>query len=263
MPRVSLAHDDVGSGPAVVLVHGHPFDRSMWRGQVPGLGGEFRVVAPDLRGYGLSPALGDVARMSDLAGDVWGLLGDLGVGDFAVVGLSMGGLVAMELAIADPQRVWALGLVATTAEPVTEDERRARHAMAAEVQARGMDPLVQSMAPRLFGLDPDPQLVAAVTAMMAGNNPRGAAAALRGRAERPDYRAGLRALRIPSWVCVGTRDTWSTAAVTRELVSCLANPRVLTLPEVGHLPNLEAPARFDRELLDFLCSARPPGAAGG
>jgi 3-oxoadipate enol-lactonase len=263
MPGISLAHDDVGDGPAVVLLHGHPFDRSMWRGQLRALGGEFRVVAPDLRGYGRSPALGDVARMSDLAGDVWGLLGDVGIDEFAVVGLSMGGLVAMEMAIAVPQRIWALALVATTAAPVTEDERRERLAMAADVRASGMDPLVQSMAPRLFGRDPDPQVVESVRVMMAGNNPQGAAAALRGRAERPDYRDGLRALTMPSWVCVGTRDSWSTAAVTRELVSCLANPRVLTLPEVGHLPNLEAPARFDRELLDFLRAARQRGAAAG
>jgi 3-oxoadipate enol-lactonase len=259
MPRVSLAHDDVGDGPAVVLLHGHPFDRSMWRGQLRALGGEFRVVAPDLRGYGLSPALRDVARMSDLAGDVWGLLDELGIDAFAVVGLSMGGLVAMEMATRDPQRVWALGLVATTAEPVTEDERRERLALAAEVQSRGMDPLVQVMAPRLFGRDPDPEVVDSVQAMMAGNNPQGAAAALRGRAERPDYRDGLRALRMPSWVCVGTRDAWSTAAVTRELVGCLHEPRTLTLPDVGHLPNLEAPTRFNRGLLNFLRSAQRTG----
>jgi 3-oxoadipate enol-lactonase len=256
MPRVSLAHDDVGDGPTVVLLHGHPFDRSMWRGELRALRGEFRVVAPDLRGYGLSPALGDVARMSDLAGDVRQLLNELGIGDFAVVGVSMGGLVAMEMATRDPQRVWALGLVATTAEPVTEDERRERLALADEVHSRGMDPLVQAMAPRLFGRDPDPEVVESVRVMMAGNNPQGAAAALRGRADRPDYRDGLRALRMPSWVCVGTRDAWSTADVTRELVGCLHEPRILTLPDVGHLPNLEAPARFNRELLDFLRDAQ-------
>jgi 3-oxoadipate enol-lactonase len=259
MPRISLAYDDIGDGPAVMLLHGHPFDRSMWRGQLRALGGEYRVVAPDLRGYGLSPALGDVARMSDLAGDVWGLLDELGIDDFALVGLSMGGLVAMEMAIAEPQRVWALGLVATTAEPVTEDERRERLALADEVQSTGMDPLVQAMAARLFGRDPDPEVVESVRVMMAGNNPQGAAAALRGRAERPDYRDGLRALRMPSWVCVGTRDAWSTAEVTRELVGCLHQPRTLTLPDVGHLPNLEAPAQFDRELLDFLRAAQRTG----
>jgi 3-oxoadipate enol-lactonase len=255
MPSISLAHDDAGSGPAVVLVHGHPFDRSMWRGQLQALRGEFRVVAPDLRGYGQSPAVGDVARMGDLAGDVWALLAELGIGEFAVVGLSMGGLVAMEMAIGDPQRVWALGLVATTAEPVTEDERRERLAMADEVEAAGMDPLLRSMLPRLFGPDPDQRVVESVGAMMAGNNPQGAAAALRGRAERPDYRDGLRALTMPSWVCVGTADPWSTAAVTRRLVDCLEGPRTLTLPDVGHMPNLEAPARFDRELSDFLRAA--------
>jgi pimeloyl-ACP methyl ester carboxylesterase len=252
VPPVALAFDDVGSGPVVVLVHGHPFDRSMWAPQVQALGSRFRVVAPDLRGFGDSPATPGIVPMGELADDVWELLGRLGVGDVAVVGLSMGGVVAMEMATSQPDRMWGLGLVATTAAAVTSDERRQRMELADEVERMGMSVLVESMAPRLFGPGTDDRVVAQVTEMMRRNNPVGAAAALRGRAHRPDYRAGLRALRTPTFVCTGSCDPWSTAAVTHELVACLRQPRRLTLADVGHLPNLEAPERFDLALGDFL-----------
>jgi len=252
---VTLSHDTAGQGPAVVLVHGHPFDRSMWAPQLAFLSGRFRVVVPDLRGYGQSPAVAGVATMGELAGDVWSLLGELGIENAAVVGLSMGGLVAMEMALARPAAVWALGLIATTARPITEAERAQRLALADEVEAVGMAPVVESMAPRLFGAAPDPGVGARLREMMAANNPVGSAAALRGRAERPDYRDRLRALRIPSFVCTGTSDEYSTEDVTRELVGCLDAPRILSLPDVGHLPNLERTEVFNAQLGEFLDAA--------
>jgi pimeloyl-ACP methyl ester carboxylesterase len=110
-----LAYDDVGSGDCVVLIHGHPFDRILWEPQLPGLRDGFRVIAPDLRGFGESPVKPGVVRMREYAADIEGLLDELRVGRTAVVGLTMGGLVTMELAGAQPQRYWAIGLVATTA----------------------------------------------------------------------------------------------------------------------------------------------------
>lgn len=252
---MTLAHDDLGVGPPVVFVHGHPFDRTMWQPQLRSLSGRFRLVAPDLRGYGKSPTTAGAVSMAELANDVWALLAELGIDGVAVVGLSMGGLVAMELAIAHPQRVCALALIATTAQPVTEEERRQRLALAGEVEAAGVEPVLESMGPRLFGPHADERLVEQVTQMMRRTNAHGAAAALRGRAARPDYRDALRALQMPSFVCTGTHDAWSTPEVTRELLDCLREPRVLSLPDVGHLPNLENPERFDAELADFLDAA--------
>ena len=115
-----------------------------------------------------------------------------------------------------------------------------------------MEPLVQTMAPRLFGPGAGEQVVEGIVATMRRTDPRGAAAALRGRAQRPDYRPGLAELSQPSFVCTGTADTYSTAEVTAELVGCLRSPAVVSLPEIGHLPNLEATARFDGELSAFL-----------
>jgi pimeloyl-ACP methyl ester carboxylesterase len=254
---VKLEHDEAGSGPPVVLIHGHPFDRSMWAPQLRGLSGHFRVIAPDLRGYGASDLTPGTVTMGELAGDVWETLDALAIERAAVVGMSMGGLIAMEMTRAQPERVWALGLVATTAQPVTEAERADRHALAEEIERVGMEPLVAYMEPGLFGPDPSPELVADVRAMMERNRPAGAAAAMRGRVQRPDYRPILQAVRAPVFVCVGDRDIWSTAAVTAELVGCLTSPRVLELEGVGHMPNLERPHAFNAALEAFLgaCSS--------
>jgi pimeloyl-ACP methyl ester carboxylesterase len=249
---VELAYDEAGTGPVVVLIHGHPFNRSMWAPQLAALAGGYRVIAPDLRGYGSSPVTPGTVPMSQLAADVTRLLDRLGVTRAAPVGLSMGGLVAMELAVADPARWWALGLVATTAQPVTEAEQADRRAAADRAERNGVRSMAQDMAARLFGPGVDQAVSSQVMAMMLATDPRGAAAALRGRAERPDYRPLLAELTGPAFVCTGDHDLYSTVAITDELTGCLRRPHRVTLAGVGHLPNLELPDRFNAELLAFL-----------
>jgi pimeloyl-ACP methyl ester carboxylesterase len=252
-----LAYDDAGAGPAVVFIHGHPFNRSMWAPQLDALRSHFRVIVPDLRGYGDSPVTSGTVSMAQLAADVAHLLGTRGIGPAALVGLSMGGLIVMELATAQPDRWWALGFVATTAEPVTGAERAERAAKARMAEEQGMGPIAAEMAAALFGPDPGEVLTSQVMAMMLATSPLGAAAAIRGRAQRPDYRPMLRSLGTPSLVCVGDRDTFSTAEVTSNLTGCLRKPEVVVLDGVGHLPNLERPAEFNEHLLTFLNRTQP------
>jgi pimeloyl-ACP methyl ester carboxylesterase len=236
----------------VVLVHGHPFDRSLWRPQVSALANAFRVVAPDLRGFGESPVTAGVVTISDHADDVEDLLASLGVEQAAVVGLSMGGLVAMELVTRRPERWWALGLVATTAEPTTAHERSVRLERADQIERDGMKVLIEYMHGGLYGSRATPAIRESVDAMMARAPATGAASALRGRAERPDYRARLAAVDLPAFVCTGSDDPWSDAAVTAEIVAHLRHPETLLLEGVGHLPNLEAEEPFNSALIDFL-----------
>lgn len=247
-----LAYDDAGHGPAVVLIHGHPFNRSMWAPQVAALRDRYRVIVPDLLGYGQSPVTPGVVTMADLARGVRDLLGRLGVGTAALAGLSMGGLVMMELAAAEPDRWQALCFVATTAQPPSPQDAAARLDLASIAEEQGMGPIAEVMGPRLFGPDPDPAVKARVTEMMLATNPLGAAAALRGRAWRPDYRPMLRSLRTRSFVCTGDHDGYSTAEVTSELTGCLHDPEVVLLNGAGHLPNLEQPDAFNEHLLAFL-----------
>ena len=262
MPAATLPHDDRGSGPAIVFIHGHPFSRAMWAGQVEALSDEFRVIAPDLPGYGASPPLAQIMSMRRFADSVLELLDALGIARSTVVGLSMGGLVAMELGLAAPERVDGVVLAATTAAPVTDDEAERRRRTAADLDAHGMLGHTAEMLPRLFGpaASRDPGVTVPIVQTMLRTSPAGAAAALRGRAKRPDYERLLRDLRPPALVVAGDRDAYSTKEVTAQLVAALPEPEVLILPGVGHFPNLEAPEAFEAAVRDF---ARRAGRSGG
>jgi pimeloyl-ACP methyl ester carboxylesterase len=256
MAPVDLAHDDTGDGPVVVLIHGHPFNRGMWAPQLAALR-DFRVIAPDLRGYGDSPVTPGTVTMAQLAADVSHLLDRKGIATAALAGLSMGGLVVMELAAARPERWWAYGFIATTAQRVTAEEAQARLASARTMEEQGMRPVAEQMAARLFGPEPSAKLTAQIMAMMLATSPAGAAAAVRGRAERPDYQPVLKSLSAPALVCAGDRDSYSTAEITAELAGCLPGPEVVIMAGVGHLPNLERPGDFNEHLVRFLGRARP------
>ena len=253
-----LAYEERGAGTPIVLIHGHPFDRRMWRPQLDALSDEFRLVAPDLPGYGASPARGETMTMRALADTVVELLDAIGIERALVVGLSMGGLVAMEIGLGWPERASGLVLAATTAAPVTREEAATRRAVAADMEANGMLGVALDMAARLFGARArrDPAVVGAVFEMMISANPSGAGAALRGRAERPDYASLLLSVRAPVLVITGDEDSYSTAEVTDQLVAALPAPQVVLLEGSGHLPNLEDPERFNDALRAFAGATR-------
>jgi 3-oxoadipate enol-lactonase len=254
---VKLAHDDVGRGDCVVLIHGHPFDRTLWQPQVVALRDSFRVLVPDLRGFGLSPVTAHLVTMRELAADIEELLDTLQIGRAAVVGLSMGGLVTMELAASQPGRYWAIGLIATTMQTPGPAERAVRRERADAVERDGMRVLIDYMHTGLYGPNCPASVQARVDAMMAAASPAGAAAALRGRAERPDYRPLLADLDIPALVCAGTADPWSDHAVTTEIIAHLRHHEPVTIEGTGHLPNLEAEDEFNAILTTFLRTHAP------
>jgi 3-oxoadipate enol-lactonase len=254
---VKLAFDDAGRGDCVVLIHGHPFDRTLWAPQLAALADGFRVIAPDLRGFGRSPVTPHRVTMREYAADIEELLDGLGIARAAVVGLSMGGLVTMELAAFRPDRYWAIGLVATTMQPPTSQDRSTRLERAAAVERDGMAVLVDYMHTGVYGPACPPAVRARVDAMMRGAPAAGAAAALRGRAERPDYRPLLAGLDLPALVCAGSADPWSDAAVTNEITASLRRPETIIIDGVGHLPNLEAETEFNAALDAFLRAHAP------
>jgi len=120
-----------------------------------------------------------------------------------------------------------------------------------------MRPVADQMAARLFGPQPGEQLTSTIMAMMLATSPAGAAAAVRGRAERPDYQPVLKSLHVPALVCAGDHDSYSTAEITAELASCLLGPEVVIMEGAGHLPNLEQRDAFNEHLLRFLTRALP------
>ena len=145
---VALHYEESGSGAAVVLLHGYPLDHTLWRAQIAALSDAYRVIAPDLRGHGASPAPEGDYSMDLLAADVAALLDRLGVERAVWVGHSMGGYVALAALRTMPHRV--TGLVLCASHPLADSPDKAASRRESAKQAL-RDQSVASRLIVLFG----------------------------------------------------------------------------------------------------------------
>jgi 3-oxoadipate enol-lactonase len=250
-----VAYDDAGRGAAVVLLHGFPFDRSMWREQAQALSGMCRVVAPDLRGQGETPLGGATLTMGEMAEDVAALLDELGVERVVLGGLSMGGYVAFEFLRRFPPRVRALVLADTRPQADTDEARRTREETAQKVLREGMEPLTDSMLPKLLSAatrEGKPDVVERVRAMMLGTKPEGAAAALRAMAVRRDQTDLLPSIDVPTLIVVGGEDTITPPSDAEAMAAKIDGARLVRIEGAAHLSNVERPEEFNRALIEFV-----------
>ncbi|MFD0149083.1 alpha/beta fold hydrolase [Streptomyces sp. NPDC055721] len=252
-----LYFEDRGSGPALLLVHGHPFDHTMWQPQIDRFSLTHRVIAPDLRGYGITPlgatALTEITDLGDFAEDLVDLLDDLGIEEAVVAGLSMGGQIAMELHRRHPERVRGLVLADTFPAAETEEGKAARNAMADRLLDEGMQGYADEVLDRMVA-PYNTHAAPHVHRMMCATDPVGAAAALRGRAERPDYRESLTTVAVPALVVVGRDDTYTPVEDAEEMHALLPDSTLAVIERAAHLPNLERPEEFDAVLDSYLRS---------
>lgn len=252
---VTIAYTERGAGPVLLLLHGHAYDRSMWTRQVEvfaGLG--WRVVAPDLRGFGESGVTEGIVYTEEFADDVAGLLDHLGVSSAVVVGFSMAGQIAMELLHRHPARVRALVVVDTVPEAEDAAGRRRRHVTADAILTGGMEVFGRSVLGRMIApstVETSPGVAAEVLAMLQNAPAKGSAAAMRGRAERRDFTELLRGVRIPVLVVVGADDAFDGGA-GRRMAELVPGAELVIVPAAGHTPSLEQPADFDEALGAFL-----------
>jgi len=254
---ITTAYDLVGQGPdTLLLVHGHPFNRSMWRPQHSvARESSWRLVTPDLRGYGETTIVPGKTTMAAFAADLAALLDHLEIREVVIGGLSMGGQIVMEFCRQYPERVRGLLLAATFPQAETEAGRLARNAMADRLLREGMRPYAAEVLGKMLAatsIQTLPAVAAQVTEMMQATDPAGAAAALRGRAERPPYDTTLARLAVPALVVVGDHDAYTSRQEAERMHNLLTGSELLWLEGVGHMPNLEAADLFNLGLVRLL-----------
>ncbi|HEY1014611.1 MAG TPA: alpha/beta fold hydrolase [Herpetosiphonaceae bacterium] len=252
---VTLAYDDSGSGPPVVLLHAFPLSKEMWRGQVEALRDAYRVIAPDLRGHGGSALRGDSATMEQMADDVLALLDRLGLGRVALGGLSMGGYVALNLARRHPGRLAALVLADTRAGADSAEGREGRAATARKALEQGAPAIADQLLPKLLApatQRDQPGLVSEVRALIEATSPAAIAAASHGMAARADSTAALPAFGAPTLVLVGAEDALTPPSESEAMRAAIPGAQLEIIPGAGHLSNLEQPAAFNQALRGFL-----------
>lgn len=261
MPRMTtpdgtaLHYRESGSGAPLVLLHGFPFSSALWRPQLAELRDSFRVIAPDLPGFGGSPLPAGSYTMARLADDVAGLLDRLELEAVALGGLSMGGYVAFEFYRRHRERLLALILADTRAEPDTPDAKEDRARAAERARAEGTAGILREMIPKLLAEKTRrerPDIVAELQEIMSEAMPEAVAAALEAMAAREDARPLLPELEAPTLVVVGGEDAITPPAAARAMADPIPNVRVEIIEDAGHVSSLEAPDRFSRVVRDFL-----------
>ncbi|HEY4389154.1 MAG TPA: alpha/beta hydrolase [Ktedonobacteraceae bacterium] len=252
---ISIGYDEYGSGSPLVLLHGHPFNRSMWDEQRETLRSTCRVIVPDLRGYGKTTVVPGKTTMEDFAGDLAALLDALAIDRIILGGLSMGGQIVFEFYRQFPSRVRALLLADTQPQVDTEEVRATRYATAQRVLNEGMQDLAEEVLPRLLApqtIASHPDVVNRVRQMILQTQPEGAAAALRGRAERRDYTSLLREIAVPTLIVVGSEDTFTPISDAELMQREIVGSQLAIIDGVGHMPNMEHPDEFNAILEQFL-----------
>jgi pimeloyl-ACP methyl ester carboxylesterase len=246
------------TGPVLLLVHGFPFNSEMWAPQLESPPAGWRVIAPDLRGFGESPAIGaEPLTMDAFADDLAGLLQHLGVRSAVVCGLSMGGYVTFALVRKFPHLARALILCDTRPEPDAEEVRRGRLQSAARVSADGTAHVVDGMLPRVLApMTPfrAPEVRDQIRRIMEAAPQATVAAALRAMAARGDSSPMLRDLNIPVQVIVGVEDQITPVGEAQLMARAIRGSNLTIIPDAGHVPNLENPVAFNSVVETFLGS---------
>jgi pimeloyl-ACP methyl ester carboxylesterase len=271
-----LHHVESGSGPVVVLLHAFPMDSALWSSQRQSLAESgYRVITPDLPGFGGSSPAAQEPSLDVMADAVVGLLDHLGIDRAVVGGLSMGGYVTMALLRRHPDRLSAIVLVDTKAGADTPEAAANRESAASAVEAAGSAAvLAEGMLPNLLGHTTRasrPEVVATVRRWIRAQPAAGVAWAQRAMAVRSDSRPELESFGRPVLIAYGAEDTISPAADAMVMAEAArsggSSTTVIEIPAAGHLTAVEDPDALTAALLGWLATVTDPrtgvGRAGG
>jgi pimeloyl-ACP methyl ester carboxylesterase len=249
-----VAYERVGSGPAVVLLHGYVGDGpATWRAQLDGLADSFTVVAWDAPGAGRSADPPESFGMRGYADCLAGFIAELGLPHPTVVGLSFGGALAIAcgarhrgiaraLVVVSGYAGWAGSLTAGAAEQ--------RLSQAIALSGRSPTELADTLLPTMFAVAPEAVMLDRFVASMRGFHPIGFRAMARASAE--DLRGALPRIDVPTLLVCGDRDERAPRAVADDLHASIMDSRLVVLPGRGHVCNLEAPEEFNHVLRAWL-----------
>jgi 3-oxoadipate enol-lactonase len=258
---VSIACDRSGpAGAPVLLLHGIGGGRTIWRGTVAALAAAgFDALSVDLPGYGESSAVpaGGVGPMADA---VLALMDSLGLQQAAIVGHSMGGMVAQTLAAQAPQRVSALVLACTSPAFGKPDggwqARFVADRLAPLDAGLGMPGLAAQLVPPMVGPAADATGVALAQQVM-GAVPEATYRRVLAAIVAFDGRAALPQLTMPTLCLAGALDRTAPPEVMRRMAERMPGARYAQIEGAGHIANVEQPHAFNTTLITFLQENRP------
>lgn len=257
-----------GEGPTVVLIHGVGLNKEMWGGQVVGLAPHYRVIAYDMLGHGGSPRPAPATPLQGYAEQLLELLDHLRVDSAAVVGFSMGGLVARAFALHYPQRLDAL-VVLNSVFNRSAEQRAGVIERTRQAAEHGPNANAEAALTRWFSCEyqaANPAQIEALRQVLASNDPQGYLTTYQLFATQDMYRSDdLGSIRAPALIATGELDPGSTPQMARQMAERIEGAQVQILAEQRHMMPVESPRLVNKMLLEFLGQAErldhPPKGA--
>jgi 3-oxoadipate enol-lactonase len=243
------------SDRVVVWLHAFPVSSAMWTDQLEAVPAGWRMIAPDLAGFGGTTDHEGRPSIDDFAHDVTQLLDALNLEQVVLGGLSMGGYAAFAVHRLAPERLRGLILADTKSTADTVAAREGREAMLQVVDERGSIGVADEMLPKLLGgttRRARPSIEARVRALIEANSAEGLRRTIVRLRDRPDSSPQLPSILAPILAIVGEEDAVTPVEDARAIVAGAPDTRLAILPEAGHLSNLENPASFNAALRPWL-----------
>lgn len=250
--RLHAVTDGVEGKPWLTCLHTLASNLHIWDTQVPALTERFRLLRIDARGHGLSTADKPAQTMADLVADVVAVWDALGVERSSVLGISMGGMTAVGLALTHPDRVEKL-VAADCRLDAPDFFVEMWNARMKQLSENGMGAVADATLPVWFSEKThkeNPKVVETARAMIVGTSEggyRGSSAAL----QKLDYKRRLGEIKCPTLFMVGELDGPHPQEM-REFAALTAGAQYAEMAGVAHAANMEAPVEFTRIVLDFL-----------
>ncbi|MFN3762548.1 MAG: alpha/beta fold hydrolase [Anaerolineae bacterium] len=257
----SLFYEERGTGFPLLFGHSYLWDSAMWEPQISAFSPVYRCIVPDLWAHGrsdLPPE--DFSSIETLADDFWAFAQTLGLERFAVIGLSVGGMWGVHLALSHPEAVAALVLMDTYVGPEPEEKRLRYFGMLDMVEkARAVPaPIVEAVIPLFFSpvtIQKKPELPARLRTALTTLPPErvpGVVAIGRAIFSRASLLERLPEIRVPTLIIVGADDLSRPPSESEEMARLIPGARLEIIPEAGHISNLEQPERVTSLIQSFL-----------
>ncbi len=240
--------------PSLILIHGYPFDHTMWKSVVLELDGTTKVITPDLPGFGDNSAQLGEPSIDLMADDLAKLLDLHNVRQAVVAGMSMGGYVALAFAERHRDRLAGLGLISTQATSDSPENQQTRRTLIEKVRREGTRPALDALLPKLFAEGNQNKNELTRFAIQGAENAGvdGICWALEAMARRPDRTSFLRVLEVPALVLHGVGDKIIPPERARQMSELIPDSKYVEVPGAGHATPLEAPSPVANALLELL-----------
>ncbi len=256
--NITISYNDVGEGIVpVIFIHGFPFDKTMWRGQLDSLKSLHRLIAYDIRGFGKSTDEKTILNIDLFSDDLVAFMDKLNIQKAILCGLSMGGYICLNAIKRFPERFEALILCDTQCIADTAEAKKNRYKAIEQITLDGVTEFNEKFIKNVFhpdSLTNKVELVENLRSNVFANSKDIINAGLTALAERSETCSALDAITIPTLIICGREDLVTPLVQSEFMNNHIKGSTLKIINNAGHVSNLEQPDEFNKCILDFLYS---------